>query len=173
MASNGTLSVANSDAIGCLAGSGSVIISPPSILSTGNDNEWTIFTGVISDGPGGGLTKNGTGNFILTGVENYTGLTTINGGTLTFEGDTSQLPGNMVDDADLVFAQSANSIFNGTISGTGNVTQSGTANFTLAGANTYSGNTTINTGTLTLTGDTSGLGGNIVDNSTRVRPKRQ
>ena len=38
----------------------------------------------------------------------------------------------------------------------GNVTQNGSANLTLAGANTYGGLTTINSGTLTLTGSTSG-----------------
>ena len=69
----------------------------------------------------------------------------------------------MVDATNLVFAQSANSMFNGTISGAGNVTQNGSANLTLAGGNTYSGTTTINSGTLTLAGDTSGLTGNIVD----------
>ncbi len=67
------------------------------------------------------------------------------------------MTGNLVDVTNLVFAQSANSAFNGTISGSGNVSQNGSANLTLAGANTYGGLTTINSGTLTLTGDTSGL----------------
>ena len=49
----------------------------------------------------------------------------------------------------------------GRFRGAGNVTQNGSANLTLAGANTYGGLTTINSGTLTLTGDTSGLTGNI------------
>ncbi|MEI8125896.1 MAG: autotransporter domain-containing protein, partial [Parachlamydiaceae bacterium] len=45
------------------------------------------------------------------------------------------------------------------------VTQSGSAVLTLAGNNTYGGLTTINSGGLTFTGDTSGMTGNIVNNA--------
>ena len=92
----------------------------------------------------------------------------INSGILTLTGSTSGLTGNIVDTTNLVFAQSANSAFNGTISGSGNVSQNGSANLTLAGANTYGGLTTVNSGTLTLSGSTNSLTGNIVDNSNLV-----
>ena len=111
------------------------------------------------------MTQSGSANLTLAGANTYGGTTTINSGTLTLTGSTSGLTGNLVDVTNLSFAQRAASVFNGTISGAGNVRQNGSANLTLAGANTYGGLTTINSGTLTLTGDTSGLTGNITDSS--------
>ena len=55
------------------------------------------------------------------------------------------------------------SVFNGTISGAGGITKSGTGNVTLSGANTYSGGTTVSSGS--LIGTTTSLQRNIVDNA--------
>lgn len=45
--------------------------------------------------------------------------------------------------------------WDGNISGNGNMTKAGTGIYTLSGTNTYTGTTTINGGTLAITGDTS------------------
>ena len=74
-----------SGTIGSLAGAGRVIsLSGSSIVTTGADHTSTTFTGVIS-GPGS-LIKVGTGTFTLTGINPYTGPTTVAAGTLLNNG---------------------------------------------------------------------------------------
>ena len=69
--------------IGSLAGSGSVTLGS-AILTTGNDNTSTTFSGVISGT--GGVTKSGSGTLNLTGSNTYSGRTTINNGELLVNG---------------------------------------------------------------------------------------
>jgi autotransporter-associated beta strand protein len=116
----------------------------------------------------GTVTKQNTGNLTLAGNNIYSGTTTVTGGTLTFTGSTSGLTGTMTNNSAVVFNQAANSAFNQVISGTGTITKDGASNLTLSANNTYTGVTTITNGTLTFTGDTSGLGGNIVNNAALV-----
>lgn len=70
------------DTIGPLTGSGNVSLGS-GVLSTGVDNTPTAFSGTIA-GTNGRLTKYGTGTFTLTGAaaNTFTGLTTVNEGTL-------------------------------------------------------------------------------------------
>ena len=78
--SPGTLNLVNSETIASLAGTGAVTLNAQT-LTTGVDNSSTTHSGVIS-GAGGSLVKNGTGTFIVSGTNTYTGGTTLNAGTL-------------------------------------------------------------------------------------------
>src|SRR4029453_1087628 len=60
-------------------------------LTVGSNSLSTTFSGVIQDGgqnggTGGSLTKIGSGTFVLTGANTYTGDTNINGGVLQVDG---------------------------------------------------------------------------------------
>ena len=69
--------------IGALAGSGSVTLGA-ALMTAGGNNASTTFSGTISGS--GGLTKNGTGALTLSGANTFTGLTSVNAGTLTLNG---------------------------------------------------------------------------------------
>jgi outer membrane autotransporter protein len=71
--------------IGSLSGIGIVTNNgtAPAILTAGNDNTNTTFSGTIQDGTSVlGLTKTGTGTLVLTGTNTYSGGTTIESGVL-------------------------------------------------------------------------------------------
>src|ERR1700726_4934602 len=54
------------------------------MLTTGNDNTSTTFSGTISGT--GSLTKIGSGTLMLTGINTYSGRRAVNGGTLEVDG---------------------------------------------------------------------------------------
>ena len=66
-----------------LAGAGSVTMGAGS-MTVGGNNASTTFSGTISGS--GGLTKNGSGALTLSGANTFTGLTTVNAGTLVLNG---------------------------------------------------------------------------------------
>src|SRR5271166_1076355 len=110
-----------------------------------------IFTGTISGS--GNLTQNGTGSLILTAENTFTGTTTVTPGStvqLGNGGSTGSVVGNIVDDGTLRFNRSGTLNYSGVISGTGSVQQDGPGTTILSGANTYSGGTVVNAGTLTV-----------------------
>ncbi|WP_201314939.1 autotransporter-associated beta strand repeat-containing protein [Dyella sp. EPa41] len=112
----------------------------------------------------GALVKAGTGTLVLTGANSYTGGTTISAGTL--QGDTTSLVGDITNNAALVFNQSTDGSFSGGISGNGSVTKLGTGTVTLAGANSYTGGTTIAAGA--IQGTTTSLQGAITNNASLI-----
>jgi len=166
-----------SQTIGSLAGAGNVNLGSAT-LTTGNDNTSTTFSGVIAGQ--GGLTKIGTGTFVLAGSDTYSGGTTLTGGTLGIANSQALGSGalTMAAGTTLQFAASGLTIANaialpsaaptidtggnsvmlsGVISGSGGLTKIGTGLLDLAGKNTYSGGTTLTGGTLGI-GNSQALG---------------
>ena len=146
--SAGTLSGSTTSIRGNLANSGVVEF---------NQTTNGTFAGVISGA--GQLRKIGTAVLTLTGVNTYTGLTTVSAGTLS--GSTTSLLGNIVNNGVVQFNQTSNGNYTGVISGTGQLSKIGTGVLILTGANTYTGLTTVSAGT--LRGNTTSLSGNIAN----------
>lgn len=128
---------------GSIAGSGIYYIGAGNTLVTGGNNLSTEVKGVIADfnpcgcgvpGPGS-LEKVGSGNLILSGVNTYTGTTTVNGGKLTVDGSILSSSGTTVNSGGALSVNGS----------AGSVTVN--AGGTLGGNGTV-GNTNINGGTL-------------------------
>jgi len=104
----------------------------------------------------GGLTKSGGGILVLGASNLYTGVTTVNQGTLQIgtgaAGDLGSNTANIVVNpgATLLFGRTSGVLtLANNISGAGAVTQNGSGGTTvLSGSNTYSGATTLTAGTL-------------------------
>jgi autotransporter-associated beta strand protein len=158
------------DTIGTLTGSGTVSVAGAT-LTLGNASSST-FSGQISNGgiagfSGGGINKAGTGTLTLSGMNTFTGATTISAGTLqagavnTFSPNSAVLiaSGGTLDLNS--FNQIVGSIADSTSSGTGTINL-GSATLTAGGDNssttfsgliqgTTGGLTKVGTGTLSLT----------------------
>ena len=122
----------------------------------------------------GALVKEGSGNVTLSGVNTYSGGTTITGGGLT--ASTGSLPVNKdvvaAAGTTLTFDQNSAGIFGGVLSGDGALVKLGSGAVTLTGANAYTGGNTITAGNLigsttTILGDTTvGSGATLTLNDT-------
>lgn len=104
----------------------------------------------------GSLTKAGTGTLTLTGDNDFSQGITVSAGTL--QGDTGSLPGDIVDNATLIFNQTSNGTYSGSLSGTGAMTIKGGAVLTMSGSSSgYTGTTEITGSTqLVMNGNLSG-----------------
>jgi autotransporter-associated beta strand protein len=102
----------------------------------------------------GSISKIGVGKVILANNNTYTGTTTISDGTLQIGdgGTTGAVEGDIINNTTLIFNRSDDYTYAGAISGTGILTKQGAGKLTLSGTNTYSGNTTVEAGTLEITG---------------------
>ena len=100
-------------------------------------------------GPGG-ITKTGSGVLELTGVNTFSGMTTVSSGTL--QGNVASLPAGvtLANGTRLILNQTADATFNSSVCGNGGLTLTGGSVLTLRGAASYVGDTTISAGTLRL-----------------------
>ena len=125
----------------------------------------------------------GQGTLILTGSNSYNGGTTIGpGSTLQIDdpinatGTNGWIVGNVLDKGTLAFSRIDNVTFPGNIHGSGALVQlgdqgnqGGVGTLILAGSNTYSGGTTVSSGTLQIGngGATGSITGNVtIDDNT-------
>jgi autotransporter-associated beta strand protein len=134
------------------------------------------YGGIIS-GSGGSLTKTGTCSLMLTGINTYTGGTTVSdgmlfilsdsnlgdaSGTLTLDGGKLAVTKSITISRPITttgtnggwFDTGVNTVeLSGVISGNGSLKKSGTGTLTLSGDNTYTWYTTIYEGTLVMDKD--------------------
>jgi len=165
-----TLTGASSYTGGTTISAGTLEGSTTSLVGSITNNASLVFN-QAADGTYGGvvsgtgmLIKTGTGKLTLTGSNSYTGGTTVSAGTL--EGSTASLVGSITNNASLVFNQPFDGTYSDAVSGSGSLAKTGSGKLVLAGANSYTGGTTVTAGV--LEGSTSSLTGNITNNASLV-----
>ncbi|EHH4742411.1 autotransporter outer membrane beta-barrel domain-containing protein [Salmonella enterica subsp. enterica] len=151
--SEGTLIANNVEALG----TGNVTDNATLELNTGGD-----FDNAISGS--GQVVKSGDETLALSGINSYTGGTTISGGTLIASNVEALGTGDVTDNA--VLELNTGGTFDNVISGSGQVVKSGDDALTLSGSNTYTGGTTISGGTLVATNVEALGSGDVTDNAT-------
>jgi autotransporter-associated beta strand protein len=180
IAAGATLDIADFDqTIGSLAGAGTVDDGDftTHTLTTGGNSTSTTFTGTLSNGSGVlALVKTGSGTFTLSGVNTYTGGTSITGGLINFSaasnfgsgaitlnggglqwatGTTTDISSRLTafGSGGATFDTNGNNVaLASALSGAGGLSKIGAGTLTLSGANAYLGGTTINAGTLSVNG---------------------
>ena len=131
---------------------GQTIANNGNLLRITDGGHGTIVDGAISGA--GGLAYLGTGTNTLFGANTFSGDITISNGILAI-GGAGQLGGGsyqgaIADNGSLAYGSSAAQILSGNISGTGVLNQNGSGSLALANANTFTGPTTITSGTLSI-----------------------
>jgi autotransporter-associated beta strand protein len=163
---SGTLQLGNGGTTGSIVNN---VINDGALVF--NRSDAVTFAGTVSGL--GSLVQTGTGATTLTGDSTYTGGTIIMSSCtlqLGSGGTTGFIMGDVIDDGVLVFNRADTVTFSGAISGTGALAHAGTGATTLIGDNTYTGTTTISSGTLRLGegGITGSLAGDVMNNGVLV-----
>jgi autotransporter-associated beta strand protein len=153
------------DQLALLANGTSTTLLVSGTISGGNSGFRTLIK--ASNGGAGGT---GTGTVILAGANTYAGLTGVGLGTLQIgNGGTSGVLGTdsveLYNNGTLAFDRSDACTYAGLISGAGSVTQIGSGTTTLSRANTYTGTTNVNAGTLAISGSLSSSTSTVTVNS--------
>lgn len=172
-----------------LAGALSASSSGTKLITNNGAGPGTVtLSGAISDGSGvvGIVQNSATSTLFLSGVNSYSGGTTINAGAisindpsrlgstsgpLTLNGGTLIMTGATAaktfahttslgsSSGTFQVSSGASPLWNGTISGDGALNKTGAGGMVLAAANTYSGGTNVSNGTLHLTNTTGSATG--------------
>ncbi|MBI1207738.1 MAG: DUF4347 domain-containing protein [Azospirillum sp.] len=182
------------ETIGALSGAGAIDLQGQ-VLTIQVASGSSSYSGAIADtGSGGAVVKTGAGTQVLAGTSSGADwTTTVSGGTLSIAGDANLGSGTVTLDGGTLSVTGSGTVtidnlmtlssdggtisygntggsdvltLSAVISGTGGLAKTGAGLLTLAGANNYSGGTTVSAGT--LTGTTTSLQGNIVDNAALV-----
>ena len=162
----------NSEEVGSIAGASALssINLGAGNLTAGGDNTSTTYAGVI--GGGGNVSKAGTGTWTLTGANNYTGTTTVNGGGGILEVGNNTALGTTAGNT-LVNLNGTLRLLNGVnvgaealgLVGPGANAANGALAVAAGGTASYAGLITLNaSSTITANGGTLTLTGGIVKN---------
>ena len=130
-------------------------------ISTGLGNVWYTINSVTANAGTGTITIPGVGPggpWAFSGaIPSWLAPTTLRGAV--------QVTGNVPAGAPVAIETTGPSLASGSFSGAMTLTKTGTATLTLAGTNTYTGTTTVNAGTLLVTGSTAAASGVTVNNT--------
>ncbi|BCG86913.1 outer membrane autotransporter barrel domain-containing protein [Mesorhizobium sp. 113-3-9] len=145
-----TLQFGNGGTTGSISGN----VTDDGTLILNRSNDFGLgYAGIISGN--GKLIMNGAGTMTLTGVNTYSGGTTINSGNLrigNFLADGA-LTGDYVNHAQLSVFFNGTPSYSGVISGEGSFEKSGNGTLTLNSVQTYTGGTKLTFGSLILGGN--------------------
>ena len=170
--SGGVLRIGNGGTTGSLSGTTSITNNANLTINRSNAFSQATDLGVgVAITGNGSFTQAGTGTTTLTATNTYTGATTISAGTLqigsgsttgSLVGTTSILNnGNLTINRSNAFSQATDLGAGVAITGSGSFTQAGSGTTTLTATNTYTGETKVVAGTLTVNGDNSAATGAV------------
>ncbi len=155
VASNATVAVGNAvtdDNIATLLGATNFAAGAAIGFDTTSGDR--TYSANVGDTPSGalGLVKVGTNTLIFTGAKTYTGVTTVNAGTLQIGDGASNgsiAGASIVNNANLVYKLNGSDMtVSNLISGAGAFIKSGAGKLTFSAAQPYTGSTTVNGGVL-------------------------